>query len=48
MREFVIFQSDAAAAEIKRFGGFTNDLLADIVIVTNAIISDYESVGGKL
>jgi len=44
--EFVIFESDTAAAEVEWFGGFGYDLFADIIVVTYSVVGDDKSVGG--
>ena len=48
MGEFVIFQSDAAAAEVEWLASLTDNLLADVVVVPNAFIGNYEGIGGEL
>ena len=48
MGEFVIFESDTAAAEVEWFRGFGYDLFADIIVVTYAVVGDDKSVGSEL
>ena len=47
MWEFVILESDTAASEVEWFGGFVDDLLANIIIVADAFIGNDKSIGGE-